>query len=88
MIAVSLVVLKVCFGFRITKIFLNTAPLVFSAIVMSAVSCIITPIFDAVIWQFVCIAVCVAVYFGVLMLIPSTKKELTGIINKFLRRVK
>lgn len=88
MIAVSLVVLKVCFGFRITKIFLNTAPLVFSAIVMSAVSCIITPIFDAVIWQFVCIAVCVAVYFGVLMLIPSTKKELTGIINKFLRRLK
>ncbi len=86
MIAVSLVVLRACFGIRISKIIVNTAPLLCATAVMSIVSVVINGIFNGIAWQFVCIVICIVVYFAMVMLFPKPRKEIFGLINKYALR--
>lgn len=82
----GLLLIKFLFGFRLSDVFKNIFPSVFSAMIMATVGMLLKSLNCSVPWQFVCILICVVVYFAVLFLLfPKIRKEVLSL--PFIRKV-
>lgn len=86
----SIIILRVIYKFSIKKMLSNVSPAVISALIMGVVGYILSNFMTAIWWQFVCIFICIIVYFAVLLaLFPKTRKEIFDIpfISKFINKI-
>jgi PST family polysaccharide transporter len=68
--------------FPVRKIFTSTFPSLISALVMGGAAYLLLLVSQKIWWQFVAILICVFVYFGFLLLFPSTRKILLDMCEK------
>ena len=87
-IVLSSVTMRVLFGFKITETVGNVLPMMISAIVMGGVGYGLSLIIDSYIWDLACVAICVVVYFAVLLLFPKTRREIFSlpVVNRLVKK--
>ena len=71
--------LLMCFiyKFKAAVIIKNTAPIIISSVFMGIVGKIMLDTFNSLILQFLSIFVCIATYFGILLIFPNIRKFVT-----------
>lgn len=87
-IAVSLIFLHVFMKIRMGEVFKNVFPSLLSAGVMALVGMGLLQIGQGIPWQLLSVALCVAVYFGCMLLLPAGRKTIMGIpaVRKYMGR--
>lgn len=83
-VLVHLLVMKFIIKFPVHKMFVNLFPTIFSTFVMGTTGYLLKSISDGIVWDLLNIAICIIIYFSVLILFSSMRKELKGIIVKLL----
>ena len=80
------------FKFKFFDVLKNTFPMIFSATVMGCVGYLLKLISEKYVWHFIVVAICILLYFTVLLLFfPSLRREILSskyalkIKNKFLK---
>ena len=89
-ILVDFIIISAVFGFSLKRIFGNVAPALISAVLMGAVGYLLRMISPSMLWQLVSIAICVIVYFAILLIFfPKLRRELLSVpvIQKVLRKL-
>ncbi len=82
-IVFDLMALKILFGISPGRIFGNTRAPIIAVIGMSAVGLLCQMVSNKILWQFASIAICVISYGAILLLLPSTREELSDIKKMF-----
>ncbi|MBO7303965.1 MAG: lipopolysaccharide biosynthesis protein [Clostridia bacterium] len=87
-IIMSFIFMKACFGFKVTETVGNILPMLVSATIMGGVGFGLSLIIDSYIWDFACVAICVIVYFAVLLIFPKIRREIFSfpVVKRLLRR--
>lgn len=88
-IALSLLIIRFRYKFSLRKIAKNTFPSALSAVMMGAVGYGLRMVGNGLVWQFVSIGICAAVYFAVLfILFPKSRKEVLNLplVKKILNK--
>lgn len=88
-VALALIFVQVLYGIKITKVLKNTLPMALSAIVMGVLGYFLKQLSGFMVWQFAVIAICVVLYFAVLLgCFPKIRKELleSAVMKKFLKK--
>lgn len=75
LILVSVIVLRVVTGMRFTQTLKNVWPPLVSAVLMAAAGFWLRTIFDHIVWEFVTIFICMAIYAGIMLLIPAGRRQ-------------
>lgn len=91
LVRLELVLVNVIFAYMLIqqspwKMFKNTLPEAFSAIVMGFVAYLLLSISNSILMSFVYIPICVVVYFGLLYVIPGEKAIMLIVKNKILKK--
>ncbi|MBP3376885.1 MAG: lipopolysaccharide biosynthesis protein [Clostridia bacterium] len=87
-VLVSFLIICIRYKFKFIDIIKNTLPAIICSLIMGAAGYVMKMLMDGILWQFVCIAVCIVVYFAALfMLFPKTRREILNypIVRKFLK---
>ncbi len=86
-IILSSVTMRVAFGFKITETIGNVLPMIVSAVVMGGVGYGTSLIIDSYAWDFACVAICVVVYFALLLLFPKIRREIFSlpVVNRLVK---
>ena len=83
MIIASLLVMHCRYKFKITAVLRNTIPMILSALIMGVIGFGLKSFGDGFIWSFISIAICVVVYFAVLLLCFSKiRNQLISMVLK------
>lgn len=76
-IVTGLTLIRFLYGFKINTIFKNVFPPLICGLLMSDVGYGVKLINNGILWQFVCIAICIIVYFSALfILFTKMRKEI------------
>lgn len=86
MIFVSGIALWAVFKIKPWEVLKNVFPTIVATVVMLCFAISVKEIYTGVVWEFISIVLCVIVYFGIIMLIPKTRKEVWPIVYKVLGR--
>lgn len=86
-IVLSLIIMRLFFGVKVSKTLSNILPMIISAVIMGAVGYILKNLSSSYIWHFACVFVCVIIYFSLLFVFPNPRKEILDIpfVKKFLK---
>ena len=88
-ILVSVIFLSAIFKIGFIESLKNTFPQIVSSIVMGAAAYALKGLYpESIIWQFVTIAICVVIYFGLLMCFKRTRHEVLGIAMPMFLKLK
>lgn len=85
----ALLVMQLLHGLKITKVLKNTLPMILSTVVMGVLGYFLKQLSGSVVWHFAVIAICVVVYFAVLLgCFPKMRKELleSAFMKKILKK--
>ena len=88
-IVTSLIFISFLYGFKIKSVLKNIFPPFVCALIMGTVGYGLKSINNSIIWQFVCIVICIIVYFAVLFtLFPKIRKEILNFpsLRKILKK--
>lgn len=85
---VHFILMKFAIGIPIFKTFKNIFPTAISAIVMGIIGYILRQWYQGLLWDILSIIICVIVYFGILMLSSSMRKEILQLVNSILGKFK
>ena len=86
-IVVALIIMRVCFHFKIFDIFKNVFPAIISSFVMGIVGFFLKQITSHIIWQITSILICIIVYFIVLFaFFPHIRKEILS--SSYVKKIK
>lgn len=81
-IMVDLILMYFVIHISVWKMLKNLFPALISSVIMAAVAILIKDISPSVIWKIASILICIAVYFGLQMAIPSSRKTLLALKNR------
>ncbi len=82
MIISHMLILHIMFGINAWKTLLNIYPQVLSAIVMGVAGYAMLQISDNLIWKIASVLICIVVYFAIVMIFPTVRKEILGFIRR------
>lgn len=87
---VGLILLWIFLKLSFIRILKNVAPTIIASLLMGGVALVLQQIGNSVIWEFISIFICILVYFGIIISIPSMRRDLMEIkfVKKILRKVK
>ncbi|CAA9891295.1 Polysaccharide transporter, PST family [Candidatus Methylobacter favarea] len=80
-VLVDFILMKFAMGFPIFKTLGNVFPTAISATAMGIIGFHLRQLKEGMIWSFVSLIICMAIYFGLLYLFPKMRKEMTGILK-------
>lgn len=80
-IAVELALLNMVAGISPLKIFKGSLPHIGAAIIMGAIGYMLLHISAGFAWQIVSVVICILIYFGLLLMIPRTRKTMKDIFE-------
>ncbi len=83
-------IMRVLFKFKVHETIGNLLPVILSSLIMAAAAIGLQQLGGSILWQIVSIAICVIVYFAVLLLMfPKMRKEIFGIsfVRKTLKKI-
>lgn len=74
-------------GIRISAVLKNVWPSLLSAAIMAFAGMILRTLIDSMVWELVCVVLCVVIYAGCMLLLPAGRKQLAEvpILRKLLR---
>ncbi len=81
-ILVHFIIMKYVIKFPVLQIVRNVSLTATSAVVMGMVGYFLQQLNDGLIWSFVSIFLCTALYFGMLYLFPNMRKEIVEIVQR------
>lgn len=76
---VSSIVVKRVTGIKFVDYLKNVWPSICASVVMAVAGILLRQLFDNIVWEFTTIFICVLVYAGVMLLLPSGRKQLAEI---------
>lgn len=95
LVLANLIIMNVVIRMPITEVIRNISPMVLSSIVMGAFALVLKRMSNSLLYSFLSILLCIIVYFGLLILLPSTRNEIlsyclhwTKLIKRFYNQVK
>ena len=80
-IIVGLLFMHFMFGIKFQKIIQCVAPSIISAVFMGIAAELLRNITPNIVWQFIVIAISAVLYFGLLLLFPSTRNDVLGFLK-------
>ena len=82
LILVNLIIMYVIVHISLLKMFENILMPTIVSIIMAFVAYLIKGLHYSILWQMLSIIICIIIYFGIILLIPSTRGMLLSYINK------
>jgi O-antigen/teichoic acid export membrane protein len=79
---VDFIIMKLAIGIPVFKTIWNVFPTAFAAAVMGVIGFFWRQQYDDTVWPFTSIILCMAVYFGLIYLFPTIRKEMMEIVKK------
>ncbi len=86
LILVGTIVLWFKFNIKPWEVIRNVLPTILGTSVMVAGALVLNRINKGLVWEFVSIVICILIYFTVIMCMKETRKEVLGLIKKFVLR--
>lgn len=88
LIILNMIVIWCCFGISAISVFKNIHASLIATLCMGIIGLGLQQISATVIWNFISIAICVCVYFAVLLMFPKMREELMALpfVKKLLRK--
>ena len=83
MILVNLVIMMVVVKISPLKMFVNVSQSLAASLVMGVVGTLLLEMGDSVLWNIFSIAICVAVYSGIVLIVPENRVMLKSLVKKF-----
>lgn len=81
-VLVHFIIMKFAIGIPVFKTLKNVFPAALSTIIMGFTAYILLSISESTVWKFLSIIICAIVYFALLYLFPSMRKDMTSIVKK------
>lgn len=86
-VLVHFLIMKFIMGISILKTLKNVSLSAISAIIMGVIGCNLQKMSEGLYWNIISIMICIILYFSLLFIFPSMRKDLVTIVNKFLKRI-
>ena len=89
LIVLNMIVIWYCFGISAISIFKNIHASLIATLCMGIIGLGLQQISATVIWSFISIAICVCVYFAILLMFPKMREELMDLsfVKKLFRKM-
>lgn len=87
LIIVNLITIRIAVKISPVKMLKNIFPEIFASIIMALAAFGLKEISDNLLWKFISIVICAVIYFAVIFLIPSTRKELHPLLKEYLMKI-
>lgn len=85
-IIVELTLLKIVAGITPFKIFKVCSPYIGAAIIMGGVGYFLLQVRSSIVWQLISVLICIAVYLGLLLIIPKSRKTMNDVMKMVVGR--
>jgi len=83
-ILVHFIIMNYVIGMSVGKMLKNVISTAISAIAMGILGYFLQQVNSSIIWEFISIIICSLFYFSILYLFPSMRKDMIGLVNKFM----
>lgn len=85
-IVVNLILMRVAYQFKATKMLTNIFPALISTFVMGGAGYFLEGLNSSIWWQFLSIFICIVIYFVTLLAFPKMRKQIFDIVMRFFNR--
>ena len=83
-ILVGFILMKFFIGIPVFKTIRNVAQTAISAIIMGILGYLLKQVNNGSLWSFLSIIICIIIYFGILLIFPSMRKEIFNLVNNLI----
>lgn len=86
-VIVHLIIMQFVMGFPVIKILKNVIPTITATVVMGFIALIFKYLSDGLVWSLISILLCAILYFYILYLFPSMRKDINTVLDKIKRKL-